>query len=75
MGKAFKKQIKAIEDQGVKQIKVIQDQGQVKTIKKYACNNENTPLISKQKEIFNELVDERLEKTVDLDKKKLIAMI
>ena len=75
MGKAFKKQIKTIEDQGVKQIKVIQDQGQVKTIKKYAFNNENTPLISKQKEIFNELVDERLEKTVDLDKKKLIAMI
>ena len=28
-----------------------------------------------QKEIFNELVDERLEKIVDLDKKKLIAMI
>ena len=43
MGKAFKKQIKAIEDQGVKQIKVIQDQGQVKTIKKFACNY--TPLI------------------------------
>ena len=38
MGKAFKKQIKAIEDQGVTQIKVIQDQGQVKTIKKFACN-------------------------------------
>ena len=28
-----------------------------------------------QEEIFNELVDERLEKIVDLDKKKLIAMI
>ena len=28
-----------------------------------------------QKEIFNELVDQRLEKIVDLDKKKLIAMI
>ena len=73
--KLLKKQIKTIEDQGVKQIKGIQDQGQVKTIKKFACNNENTPLISMQKEIFNELVDERLEKIVDLDKKKLIAMI
>ena len=28
-------------------------------------------MISKQKEIFNELVDERLEKVVDLDKKKV----
>ena len=28
-----------------------------------------TPLISKQKEIFNELVDERHEKIVGLDKK------
>ena len=69
LGKAFEKQIKTIEDQREKQIKTIQDQGQVKTIKKYTYNNEDTPLIPKQKEIFNELVDERLEKIVDLDKK------
>ena len=31
LGKAFKKQIKTIEDQGEKQIKAIQDQGEVKT--------------------------------------------
>ena len=49
LGKAFEKQRKAI-----------QDQGQVKKIKKYAYDAEDTPLISKQKEIFNELVDERL---------------
>ena len=67
LGKAFEKQIKTIEDQGEKQIKAIQDQGQVKTIKKYAYDAEDTPLISKQKEIFNELVDERFEKIVDLD--------
>ena len=60
LGKAFEKQIKTIEDQGEKQIKAIQDQGQIKTIKKYAYDAEDTPLISKQKEIFNELVDERL---------------
>ena len=64
-----------IEDQGQKQIKAIQDQGKVKTIKKYTYNDEDTPLISKQKEIFNKLVDEGLQKIVDLDKKKLIAMI
>ena len=69
MGKTFEKQIKTIEDQGEKQIKAIQDQGQVKTIKKYDYDAEDTPFISKQKEIFNELVDERLEKITDLDKK------
>ena len=69
LGKAFEKQIKTIEDQGEKQIKAIQDQGQVKTIKKYIYDNEDTPLISKQKEIFNELVDERLEEITDLDEK------
>ena len=71
LGKAFEKQIKWIEDQGEKQIKATQDQGQVKTIKKYAYYAEDTPLISKQKEIINEFVDERLEKIVDLDKKKV----
>ena len=69
MGKAFEKQIKTIEDQGEKQIKAIQDQEQVKTIKKYNYDAEDTPIISKQKEIFNELVDERLEKINDLHKK------
>ena len=45
----------------------IQDRGQLKTIKKYACDAEDTPFISKQKEIFNELGDERREKITDLD--------
>ena len=69
MGKAFKKQVKTIEDQGQKQIKATQDQGQFKTLKKYDYDAEDNPFISKQK-IFNELVDERLEKITDLDKKK-----
>ena len=56
--KAFEKQVKAIEDQGEKQIKAIQDQGQVKTIKKYTYDDKDTPLISKQKEIFNELTND-----------------
>ena len=50
MGKAFEKQIKTIEDQGEKQIKAIQDQGRVKTIKKYDYDDEDSSLISKQKE-------------------------
>ena len=68
MGEAFEKQIKTIEDQRQKQIKAIQDQG-VKTIKKCTYEAEDTPLILKQKKIFNELVDEGLEKIADLDKK------
>ena len=35
LGKAFKKQIKTIKNQGEKRIKAIQNQGQVNTIKKY----------------------------------------
>ena len=75
LGKAFEKQIKTTEEQGEKQIKAIQDQGQVKKIKKYSYDAEDTPFISKQKEIFNELGDEMREKITDLDKKKLIAII
>ena len=68
LGKAFEKQIKTIEDQGEKQIKAIQNQGQVKTIKKYDYDDEDSPLISKQKEIFNKLVDEKLDETTKLNK-------
>ena len=64
MGKAFDKQIKTIEDQREKQIQEIQDRGEVRTVKKYVYDAEDTSLISKQKEI----VDVRLEKIVDLDK-------
>ena len=66
MGKAFEKQIKTIEDQGEKQMKAIQDQGQVK---KNMIMMPKILYLSQKKEIFNELVDERLEKITDLDKK------
>ena len=69
MGKAFEKQTKTVEDQGEREIKAIQNQGEIKTIKKYTYDNEDTPLVSKQKEIFNELVDKRLEEITNLDKK------
>ena len=71
LGKAFEQQIKTIKDQGEKQIKAIneQGQGQDETIKKYAYIDDDTPFIFKQKEIFNELVDERLEKITDLDER------
>ena len=69
LGKAFEKQIKMIEDQEEKQIKAIQNQGHVKTIKKYNYDDEDSPLISKEKEIFNELADERLKKITELDER------
>ena len=68
MEKAFEKQIKTMEDQGEKQIKAIQGQGQVKRITKYTYDAEDTPLIPKQKEIFNKLVDEWREEIKKLDK-------
>ena len=62
MGKVSEKQIKTVKDKGEKQIKKIQNQGEVKTIKKYAYDSEDNPFISKRKETFNKLIDERLEK-------------
>ena len=38
-------QIKTIEDQWKNQTKAIEDQGQVKTIKKYGYDAEDTPFI------------------------------
>ena len=71
MGKAFEKQIKATEDQGKKQVEALNTLKSDKnlTIKKYSYDDDDNPLISKQKEIFNKLVDERREKITDLAKR------
>ena len=65
------KQIKATEDQGKKQVdalNALKSDNKI-TIKKYTYDSNDTPFISKQKEIFNKLVDEKLEKITDLDEK------
>ena len=49
-------------------MKGIQDQWQVKTNKKYDYDDEDSPLISNQKEIFSRLADERLKKITELGK-------
>ena len=41
----------------------------LKQLKKYSYDDEDSSFISKHKEIFNKLVDERLEKITDLDEK------
>ena len=69
LGKTFHKQIKTIEDQGKKQIvalNTLKSDNKI-TIKKYTYDPNDTQFISKQKEIFNKLVDEKLEKITDLD--------
>ena len=71
LGKGFDKQIKAIDDQRKKQVdalNTLRSDNKI-TIEKYKHDPKDTPFISKQKEIFNKLVDERLEKINDLDKK------
>ena len=70
LGKALEEQTKTIKYQGERQqVKAIQNQGQGKTIEKYTYNDEDSPLISEQKEIFHELADERFEETTELDKR------
>ena len=41
----------------------------LKQSKKYDFDDEGSPIISKQKEIFNELVDKRLDEITEVDKK------
>ena len=71
LSKAFDKQVKTIEDQGKKQVyalNILKSDNKI-TVKKYTYDRNDTPFISKQKEIFNKLIDERLEKITDLDKR------
>ena len=61
MEKAFEKQTKTIEDQGEKQIKAIRDS------KKQQANNsavdyKNELLVSKERDIFKNICNERLDK-------------
>ena len=70
-GKVFDKQTKTIEDQGKKQVdalNTLKSDDKI-TIKKNTYDPNDTPFISKQKEIINKLVDEELEKITDLDKR------
>ena len=60
LGKAFKKQMKTIEDQGEKQVKEIQ------------CNKgdyKNKLLLSKEREIFKDIYNKKLDKLEELNNK------
>ena len=66
--KAFEKQTKTIKDQGIKQVKAIQDNKQLVNI-----NNDddykNKLLLSKEREIFKDIYNKRLDKIEELNNK------
>ena len=66
LGKAFEKQAKTIEDQGEKQIKAIQDNR-----KQLISDNDykNKLLISKEREIFKDIYNKRLDKIQEFNNK------
>ena len=67
LSKAFEKQIKTIEDQDEKQIKALEDHR--KQLVKYRYCDENDSLTHlKQKEIFEEVTNRRMEEIRDLSK-------
>ena len=64
LGKVFEKQIKTIEDQGKKQVKAIQE--------KQIINKDNYKdklLLSKEREIFKDIYNKRLDKIEELNNK------
>ena len=66
LGKAFEKQTNTIEDKGEKQIKAIQDN------RKQLISNDdykNKLLISKEREIFKDIYNKRLDKIEELNNK------
>ena len=69
LGKSFQKQTKTIEDQGEKQIKAIQDKRSIKSIEKFNYDIKYSPIVLKEKEIYNKLTEESFEKINNLDKK------
>ena len=67
LGKAFEKQIKTIEDQGKKQVKTIQDNKQLVNINK--DDYKDKLLLSKEREIFKDIYNKRLDKIEELNNK------
>ena len=64
LGKAFEKQIKTIEDQGKKQVKAIQDKQIINNV-----SYKDKLLLSKEREIFKDIYNKRLDKIEELNNK------
>ena len=69
LGKAFKKQIKTIEDQGKKQVKAIQDKDLVNININKGDDYKDRLLLSKEREIFIDIYNKRLGKIEELNNK------
>ena len=69
LGKAFEKQTKTIEDQEEEQIKEIQNKRPIKSIEKFTYDINDSPIVLKEKEIYNKLTEESFEKINSLEKK------
>ena len=67
LGKAIEKQRKTIEDQGKEQVKGIQDNKQLVSINK--DDSKDKLLLSKEREIFKDISDKRLNKIEELNNK------
>ena len=67
IGKAFEKQTKTIEDQGEKQVKAIEDNKKQVDNKKELGDNEL--LLSKEREAFKNIYNERFSEVDELSKK------
>ena len=64
LGKAFEKQTKTIEDQGKKQVKAIQEKQLVNNV-----DYKDKLLLSKEREVFKDIYNERLDKIEELNNK------
>ena len=71
LGKAFEKQTKTIEDQGKKQVKAIQDK-QIVNINK--DDYKDKLLLSKEREIFKDIYNKRLDKIEELSNKSIMII-
>ena len=69
LGKAFEKRTKTIKDQREKQTKAIQDKIPIKLIEKFTYDINDSPIVLKEKEIYDKLTEESFEKINTLDKK------
>ena len=74
LGKTFEKQIKTIKDQGEKQIKAIQDNKEQLVNINNDDDYKNKLLLLREKEIFKNIYNKRLDKIEELSKKLIITI-
>ena len=69
LGKAFEKQTKTIKGQGIKQVKAIQDNKQLVNINNNDDDYKDKLLLSKEREIFKDIYNKRLDKIEEINNK------